>query len=115
MSSLADLKVSQCGRFALLYNSTGVYFIVWSKKYARHMVDEGARFQVIIPTDVDKLRSQIDSSSLPENDESVSDEVKLVITNFNETRFEIPDCEISEEEITKVLDSIERIRKSKMN
>jgi hypothetical protein len=113
LMSQADLKVSRCGRFAMLYNSKGVYCIVWSKPNAKFMVKTGVALKVIAPLDANKLLLQIDSSVLPEANELVSNESREVFYHFNVAHFD--GFEVTEEEISRFLDLIERLQKTKLN
>lgn len=107
MPSLAKLEVSECKRFAKLTNSTGEYFVVWSKPYGRYVVDSGLQHKVITPEDAEMLRSQINSSGLPEADELVIPEVQTVILNMNEAHCELPDFELDMTMIAEALSFIE--------
>ncbi len=113
--SHAKLEVSACGRFAKLTNSTGEYFVVWSKPYGRYMVESGIKHSVITPTDAKILYSQIDLSLLPDADELVIPEVQTVIRNLNEAHCEIPDYELDMNMITEALDFIEGRNKATVN
>ena len=108
MSSAANLKVSKCRRFAILFNSFGGYFCIWSKPYAHYMLASGIKHGVITSDDAAILLHQIDSSDLPDRDEFVIDEVKTVISNLNEAHDEIPGFELEEEMITQAIDFIEK-------
>ena len=103
MASLAKLQVSTCGRFALLFNSTGEYFLVWSKPLARHMVECGIDFEVITDEDARMLLSEIAASPLPDTDDSVSVLVKMVVTNLNSMHTYIPEFVIDEGMILRTI------------
>lgn len=112
---LAKLEVSSCGRFAKITNSTGEYFVVWSKPYARYMVESGLKHSVITQADAKILRSQIDASLLSDADELVIPEVQTVIMNLNEAHCKIPGFELDMEMIAEALNFIEGTKKVTVN
>lgn len=115
MPSHAKLEVSDCKRFAKLTNSTGEYFVVWSKPYALYMLESGVRHEVVTSEDAEMIRSQINLSGLPEADELVIPEVQTVIRNLNEAHCEIPDYELDMEMIADALSFIEESNKPTIN
>ena len=70
--SKSELRVSSCGRFALLTNSTGCFMLVWSKDYAHFMIDRGVQLALITPANAGVLRRAVNESILPSTHEEVS-------------------------------------------
>lgn len=112
MPSLAKLEVSDCKRFAKLTNSTGEYFIVWSKPFGLYMLESGLKHNVITVKDAEMLRFQINISGLPEADELVMPEVKTVIKNLNEAHCTISNYELDMEMIADAISFIVDSNKS---
>ncbi len=110
----SNLKVSKCGCFAMILNSTGARSVVWSKSCAQKVVKNWLTVAVITQNGGLKLLSQIKASSLPDTDDQVPVEVRTAIANLNRA-ISLPGYKLTEEMIDGAIDLIRQTNKPPKN
>ena len=81
--SKAELRVSSCGRFAILVFPLGYFFFVWSKEYALRVIEDCFEAGTVTEDDAARLLLAVTESILPLINEYVSVAIIDALTHCN--------------------------------